>query len=282
MGASEANAPAVLRQAWVWWWLVVLALAVALTLAVEFDALPDEVGAVRKVQGWVFPGKTLSDVARAVTSTEFVVVVGVPMVALHWLARDRRGAAVLVVLLIVMPLAQSGLKQLVDKPRPSESGIEARGRQTSPSFPSGHVMGSTVVYGWAIVMLGSGHLGRRQAASQSTDMGAGGRVHAGDARPEGRRPTSAGEGRSSMEGGLPVADRISGGVYGRLKPPSAEDGLRLLGMALLFAAVLLTGVASVYLGVHWPSDVVGGYLWGLVLLLPGLAVALEWGAPHGR
>lgn len=37
-----------------------------------------------------------------------------------------------------------------------------------------------------------------------------------------------------------------------------------------FSAVvlLLTSLANVYVGVHWPTDVLGGYLWGLVLLLP--------------
>ena len=30
----------------------------------------------------------------------------------------------------------------------------------------------------------------------------------------------------------------------------------------------LTGPANVYVGVHWPSDVVGGYAWGAVLVLP--------------
>ena len=32
--------------------------------------------------------------------------------------------------------------------------------------------------------------------------------------------------------------------------------------------LVLTGPANVYVGVHWPSDVVGGYAWGAVLVLP--------------
>jgi membrane-associated phospholipid phosphatase len=32
--------------------------------------------------------------------------------------------------------------------------------------------------------------------------------------------------------------------------------------------LVLSGPAQVYVGVHWPSDVVGGYAWAAVLLLP--------------
>jgi undecaprenyl-diphosphatase len=34
------------------------------------------------------------------------------------------------------------------------------------------------------------------------------------------------------------------------------------------AVIAFTGVANVWLGVHWPSDALGGYAWGALLLLP--------------
>lgn len=43
--------------------------------------------------------------------------------------------------------------------------------------------------------------------------------------------------------------------------------------ALLFGIVLLAGPARVIVGAHWPSDVLGGYLWGAF----GLCLALAFG-----
>jgi membrane-associated phospholipid phosphatase len=32
--------------------------------------------------------------------------------------------------------------------------------------------------------------------------------------------------------------------------------------------IILTGLARVYVGAHWPSDVVGGFVYGLLAMAP--------------
>jgi undecaprenyl-diphosphatase len=187
-------------------WLALLAGAIVLSvLAGLHSRLPGDVDISEWVQGSLFPGMGVSRLVRAVGSTEVVLGTGAVVAVALWLMGWRRQALLLALGLVVLPFLQHGLKQLVDRPRPTPDLVELRAGFSSPSFPSGHVMSAALLYGLLLYL--------------------------------------------SLRIALPSV-------------------LRLALMGWCAFMMVVSGPANVYLGVHWPSDVVGGYAWAAVLLLP--------------
>jgi undecaprenyl-diphosphatase len=204
----------VLVRPWRYWgggapwgvvWLGLLAGSVILSvLAAQHDRLPGDLDLAERIQDSGFPGLRLSKFVRLVTSTQVVLGTGGAAAVALWLFGWRRQALLLVVGLAAMALLQSGVKELVDRPRPTADLVELRAGFSSPSFPAGHVMSPTLLYGFALYL--------------------------------------------AMVLKLSLAVRLA-----------------VVGWSAFVLA--LTGPANVYVGVHWPSDVVGGYAWGAVLVL---------------
>lgn len=181
------------------------ACSVALSwLAHERDRLPGDLWLARRIQDLPGAVETPADALRAITSTETVLVLGALVVVAIVLARRWTLAIYSAATLALLPLLQSGLKDLVDRPRPDPALIAMRDTYTSTSFPSGHVMSGTVLL--ALVALAGWSFVSRERARRL-----------------------------------------------------------IVGACVLLAA--LNGLANVYIGVHWPSDVLGGYLWAGVLLV---------------
>ena len=187
-------------------WLVLLAGAIVLSvLAGLHSRLPGDLDITEWLQDSLFPGMGVSRLVRAVGSTEVVLGTGGAAAVVLWLVGRRRQALLLAVGLVVLPFLQHGLKELVDRPRPTQDLVDLRAGFSSPSFPSGHVMSPAVLYSFLLY----------------------------------------------------VSPRVA-----------LPRMLRVALPAWCAFMLAIAGPAQVYVGVHWPSDVVGGYAWAAVLLLP--------------
>jgi membrane-associated phospholipid phosphatase len=188
--------------------LVVAALVTALVLLV--DTTRPEGDVLREVQAWPLPGISAARFIRSMTTTELLIVQGAVVAVALLFLRRRSDALVLAALLLVLPLAQSSLKQAIDRERPPPELVLPGVTYTSASFPSGHAMSTAVVYGWLF------YLCYRQRRD---------------------RPWL---------------------VAGCVAAP---------------AAVALVGLSTLHVGAHWPTDLPGGWSWGLALLLPFIRLA---------
>jgi membrane-associated phospholipid phosphatase len=205
----------VLLRPWRYWgggapwgvvWLGLLAGAIALSvLAAQHDRLPGDLDLAQRLQDSDFPGLRVSKFVRQVTATQVVLGMGAAAAVVMWLVGWRQQAVLLVAGVAVMALLQSGLKDLVDRPRPTPDLVELRAGYSSSSFPAGHVMSPTVLYGFLLYLAVT------------------------------------------------------------LKPSVPA---RLAIVAWSAFVLVLAGPVNVYVGVHWPSDIVGGHAWGAVLVLP--------------
>jgi undecaprenyl-diphosphatase len=201
-----------LALTWALAWLALLGASTALTgFASAHTPLPADARIIAWVQNQPVPGLTVAKVSRAVGGTEAVLGAGWAGTVALWVAGRRREALLLAGGLVVLPFAQAGIKDLVDRPRPSPPLAELRAGFSSPSFPSGHVMSPVFLYGFVLYLW-----------------------------------------------------------WRRVLPRIPGTGLALFSVF----AIVLAGPANVWVGVHWPSDILGGFAWGLVLLLP-LLFALE-------
>jgi membrane-associated phospholipid phosphatase len=192
--------------------LAAIGVALAVVVAAADGPLAGEVWMTRQVQRLPDFLEPLAHANRAVTTTWVVLMVGAAAIIGPVLRREWRVAALLGVLLVVTPVSQAGIKDVIDRPRPTEEQVDLRAGYTSPSFPAGHLMSPAGVYGFAALWM------------------------------------------------LRQRDR-------RFRLAAAVTG-SVMGLALW---------ANVYVGVHWPSDVLGGLLFGGALATAGAAAAWRTG-----
>jgi len=139
---------------------------VILTLIVAFGPgpLPVEAAFIRWIQGWTGWARDPAEFVRRTTGTSpAVLVLLIVSPALVWLYGVRALAVTAIGLLTVYGI-QPGLKDLIDRARPDSAQVEVLAGWTSPAYPSGHAIGTAMVWGylaWLVLQL----TGRRWLAA---------------------------------------------------------------------------------------------------------------------
>ncbi len=207
-------------RALLWAWTGVLLLfALLATGAAFFDRFPADERIAHAIQN--------IDVPAFGGFVDFVNWIGNPwtsvalilLFALAFVLARAPLAAVLLLFTLLAKWVNSVLQDLIERPRPSPELVDVTKRVDAFSFPSGHTLGTALVFGLLFFLL------------------------------------------------------------------PAIVPWRVLRWALQAGCVLLVaaaGPARVYIGVHWPSDVLGGYLLALLFLVPLVGAYLELGGSRMR
>ncbi len=149
------------------WTAAALFLVVQTIVVMAVDGpLPGEIGLIRWLQGFGQPVPIFADVLRVTTATRVLLLIGAVPGALLIRRFGRRGVGAVVICLIAMLVVQSQSKLIVDRDRPTEEQVEVRAEHSSLSYPSGHSMSTTTVFGLAAGLAWS--TGRRRWAVVAT------------------------------------------------------------------------------------------------------------------
>lgn len=155
-----------------------------------------------------FINPSLNNVMLTITSLgnpSFVVVVVTVSLAILWWRRYRQEAKIFAIACLGAIILNTGLKLLFSKPRPEL--WDRLITEKSFSFPSGHALGSLVLYGFLAYLLATHY---------------------------------------------PHFSRF---IYG-----------------IAVVAIAAIGISRLYLGVHWPTDVIAGYGVGFLWLMMCIAM----------
>ena len=200
------------RSAMFWaallWALVAATFAELGAFARFYDYFPSDMFIAHRIQ--------LIDVPAFGGYVDFVnlagngwVLIGLALIGAAALVLARRWLEAILLLLTIGPrLGNSVLKDVIQRPRPSSELLHVPDPASDYSFPSGHTVGTSVLFGVLFLVLPA------------------------------------------------------------VVPSRPLRWLLQLGCLLL---IVSAGPARVYAGVHWPSDVLAGYLLALLFLIPVVA-----------
>lgn len=185
-------------------WLLLLAgFAILSGFAAAYDRFPADLWLAHRLQG--------IDAAAFVRAVDWAEdLADVPWLIVVWLVgaaallvAAHRWEALLLLASVLGRLVNAGVKELVDRPRPTEDLLVVKEFPSSPAFPSGHAAGAIMLYGLLFYFI-------------------------------------------TLFVPYPL--------------------LRRLGQAACLWVILFTGMERVYVGAHWPTDVLGGYYLGGLML----------------